>query len=126
MKRALAEDPQNGAYLDSLGWVYFKQDKLAEAEDALSEAVTRERHDPTIFDHLGDVYFKRGKVDLAATQWEQRWKNGGTRCRPNPIRDRVAATESKLATAKHRIAEQKPKPSGPGGNPLTLGGSRDA
>ncbi len=61
VKRALAEDPQNGAYLDSLGWVYFKQDKLAEAEDALREAVTREKHDPTIFDHLGDVYFKRGQ-----------------------------------------------------------------
>jgi tetratricopeptide (TPR) repeat protein len=115
VNRALAEDPHNGAYLDSLGWVYFKQDKLAEAEDALREAVTREQHDPTIFDHLGDVYFKRGKVDLAATQWEralEEWRHAlPTETDP----DRVAATESKLANAKHRIAEQKPKSGGPGG-----------
>lgn len=115
VKRALVEDPHNGAYLDSLGWVYFKQDKLAEAEEALREAVTRERHDPTIFDHLGDVYFKRGKVDLAATQWEralEEWRHAlPTETDP----ERVAATEGKLASAKHRIAEQKPKSSGPGG-----------
>jgi tetratricopeptide (TPR) repeat protein len=115
VKRALAEDPQNGAYLDSLGWVYFKQDKLAEAEDALREAVTREKHDPMIFDHLGDVYFKRGKTDLAATQWERaldEWRHAlPTEADPG----RVAATENKLAVAKRRIAEQKPKSSGPGG-----------
>jgi tetratricopeptide (TPR) repeat protein len=115
VKRALAEDPHNGAYLDSLGWAYYKQDKLAEAEDALREAANLERHDPTILDHLGDVYFKRGKVDLAAAQWEhalEEWRHAlPTEADP----ERVAATENKLAGAKRRIAEQKPKTTGPGG-----------
>lgn len=114
VKRALADDPHNGAYLDSLGWAYYKQDKLAEAEDALREAANLERHDPTILDHLGDVYFKRGKVDLAAAQWEhalQEWRHAlPTESDP----ERVAATENKLASAKRRIAEQKPKASGSG------------
>jgi len=39
VKRALAEDPQNGAYLDSLGWAYYKQGRLPEAEEALRKAV---------------------------------------------------------------------------------------
>jgi tetratricopeptide (TPR) repeat protein len=114
VKRALAEEPRNGAYLDSLGWAYYKQDRLPEAEDALREAVNRERHDPTILDHLGDVYFKRGKVDLAAAQWEQALEEWHHVMPTDADPEKVAATETKLAAAKRRIAEQKPKASGSG------------
>ena len=55
IQRALDQEPLNGAYLDSLGWVYFKQNKLEDAEAALRKAVEREPHDPTIRSHLGDV-----------------------------------------------------------------------
>ena len=39
VQRALKEEPYNGAYLDSLGWIYFKQNKLAKAEATLRKAV---------------------------------------------------------------------------------------
>ena len=71
VQRALKEDPYNGAYLDSLGWIYFKQNKLADAEATLRKAVERDSHDPTIHSHLGDVYAKLGRSDLAAAEWEK-------------------------------------------------------
>jgi len=108
VKRALAEDPNNAAYLDSLGWVYYKQDRLGEAEDSLRQAVEHDHNDATILDHLGDVYFKSGKLSLAEAQWEHsllRWQ----RALPTEIEpDRIAALETKIANVKRQLAQQKP------------------
>ena len=41
VKRALKEEPYNGAYLDSMGWIYYRQNKLSEAENTLRQAVDR-------------------------------------------------------------------------------------
>ena len=46
IQHALEQEPSNGAYLDSMGWVYYKQNKLAEAEEYLKKAVDRSAHDP--------------------------------------------------------------------------------
>ena len=66
IQRAVKQEPNNGAYLDSLGWAYYKQNKLTEAEEYLRKAVDREGHDPTILSHLGDVYVKLGQNERAA------------------------------------------------------------
>jgi tetratricopeptide (TPR) repeat protein len=113
VQRALAEEPYNGAYLDSLGWVFYKQNKLAEAEIYLRKAVDRNRHDPTIHDHLGDVLLKSGHVTQAAAEWEKalaEWQ----RALPTELEpDRVASLEKKLAGLKHRIAQKPPAESKP-------------
>jgi len=106
VKKALAEEAFNGAYLDSLGWIYYKQGKYAEAEDTLRKAVARETHDPTIHSHLGDVYAKRGRVDLAAAQWEkslEEWR----RVLPADVEnDKIAEVEKKVNQSKHRVAQK--------------------
>jgi tetratricopeptide (TPR) repeat protein len=107
IKRALAEDPSSGAYLDSLGWAYYKQDRLAEAEDSLRQAAERDRSDPTILEHLGDVYFKRGKLDLAQAQWERSLAEWHKELPAETEPERIAAVESKLANVKRLIAQQK-------------------
>jgi tetratricopeptide (TPR) repeat protein len=107
IKRALVEEPGSGAYLDSLGWAYYKQDRLAEAEDTLRQAVARERNDPTILDHLGDVYFKRSKLDLAQAQWELSLAEWHKELPAEIEPDRITAVESKLANVKRLIAQQK-------------------
>jgi tetratricopeptide (TPR) repeat protein len=116
IKRALAEDPTNSAYLDSLGWAYYKQDKLAEAEDLLRQAVQHDHNDATMLEHLGDIYFKRGKFDLAAEQWEhslEEWR----RALPTEVEpDKVAALEAKLNSVKQRLAQQHTP--GSGDNPI--------
>ncbi len=68
--RALAAEPGNAAYLDSLGWVYYKQGKFPEALDLLEKAAAKEK-DPAIYDHMGDVYEKLGQMDKALEMWQK-------------------------------------------------------
>src|SRR5260370_36345263 len=75
IKKAVDGDPENGAYLDSLGWAYFQQGKFEEAEGLLTRALDRIGEDPTVHDHLGDVYFKLGKIKEAITQWQAALKD---------------------------------------------------
>ena len=65
VQRAVELEPHNGAFLDSLGWVYFKQDNLEKAEVHLREAVRLESTDSTILEHLGDLYVRKGDIDAA-------------------------------------------------------------
>jgi tetratricopeptide (TPR) repeat protein len=69
LKRAVAVDPYNGAYLDSLGWAYFKLGNLELAEENLKEAVKRLRLTGVVYDHLGDMYFEKGMLDEAIRSW---------------------------------------------------------
>jgi tetratricopeptide (TPR) repeat protein len=106
VERALKEEPYNGGYLDSLGWVYFKENRTVDAEATLRKALAREGHDPTIHSHLGDVYAKRGRQDLAASEWEKslaEWR----RSLPADVEsDKVAELEKKLSQSKHRVAQK--------------------
>ena len=106
VERALKEEPYNGGYLDSLGWIYFKENRTADAETTLRKALTRESHDPTIHAHLGDVYAKLGRADLAAAEWEKslaEWH----RSLPGDLEsDKVAELEKKLSQSKHRVAQK--------------------
>jgi tetratricopeptide (TPR) repeat protein len=108
VRRALDQEPFNGAYLDSLGWVYYKQNKLDEAEETLRKAVEHEPHDPTIREHLGDIYAKQGHMDQAATEWEKSL-NEWHRSLPADLEsDKVAEVEKKLSQVKHRVAQKTP------------------
>ena len=106
VQRALKEDPFNGAYLDSLGWIYFKENKYGASESTLRKAVERERHDATIHSHLGDLYAKTGRTDLAGAEWEKslaEWR----RSLPADLEsDKVAELEKKISQSKHRVAQK--------------------
>jgi tetratricopeptide (TPR) repeat protein len=71
VQKAVESDPTNGAYLDSMGWVYFKQNKLDRAEEYLKKAAIFVNSDPDIHDHLGDLYFKTKRYDEARTEWNK-------------------------------------------------------
>ena len=104
--RALKEEPFSGAYLDSLGWIYLKENKLGDAETTLRQAVEHESHDATIHSHLGDLYAKTGRPEMAAAEWEKsllEWK----RSLPADLEtDKVAEIEKKLSQVKHRVAQK--------------------
>jgi tetratricopeptide (TPR) repeat protein len=108
IQHALDQEPFSGAYLDSLGWVYYKQNKLDEAEATLHKAVERESHDPTIRGHLGDVYAKQGKMEQAATEWEKSLAEWHRSLPGDVENDRVAELEKKLGQVKHRVAQKSP------------------
>jgi tetratricopeptide (TPR) repeat protein len=106
VQRALKEEPFSGAYLDSLGWIYFKQGKLAASETTLRKAVERESHDATIHSHLGDLYAKMGRGDLAAAEWEKSL-NEWRRSLPADVEpEKVAELEKKLSQSKRRLAQK--------------------
>jgi tetratricopeptide (TPR) repeat protein len=106
INRALAEEPGNPSFLDSMGWVRFKQDRLPEAEEILRKAVARNSHNPEILAHLGDVLAKSGQDDLAAAQWEKalgEWKSS-LPAEQEPAK--IAELEQKLTRLKNRIAQR--------------------
>jgi tetratricopeptide (TPR) repeat protein len=114
IKRALADDPNNAAYQDSLGWAYFKQNKLDDAEGYLRQAAIRESHDPTILSHLGDVYAKMGKDSLAEAQWQKSIDEWHRALPADFEQGKMAEVEQKISALKRRLAQQKtpgdPKP----------------
>jgi tetratricopeptide (TPR) repeat protein len=67
LTRAVGQEPNNGAYVDSLGWVYFRLGKLDLAEKYLTDATRLLPRDATVHEHLGDVLAKRGD-DVRALQ----------------------------------------------------------
>ncbi len=75
VERALVLEPNNGAYLDSLGWAYFKLNNLEKAEQYLLQAVEIVRKDPDIHAHLGDLYYKAGEYDKAESYWNKSLEN---------------------------------------------------
>ncbi len=73
IQKALEIEPDNGAYTDSLGWVYYRKgdyrmalEKLLVAEEQLRRV---NASDPVVYDHIGDTYLKLGKIDSALKYW---------------------------------------------------------
>lgn len=69
IKRALVLKPNNGYYVDSLGWALFKMGQLDEALAEIKKAATLVRDDPVIFEHLGEIYLGQNLVPEAREAW---------------------------------------------------------
>jgi tetratricopeptide (TPR) repeat protein len=106
IQKAVDQDPNNGAFLDSLGWAYYKRNKLTEAQDYLEKAVSREGRDPTILSHLGDVYLKEGRNDRAAELLEQSLAAWQKALPADYEPDKVNEVDAQLRTLKKRLAQK--------------------
>lgn len=71
IKRALEAEPNNGSYLDSLGWAYYRQKKFDQAEPFLRRAAEQRLRASAVQDHFGDVLFKLGRYDEAVGAWQR-------------------------------------------------------
>ena len=96
LERAIEIDPNNGAYLDSLGWAYFKLDRLDLAETLLQQASEQLQWNSVIQDHLGDVMFKLGRYQDAIAAWERALAGDGEEVQPPSI-------ERKISDARRRL-----------------------
>jgi tetratricopeptide (TPR) repeat protein len=70
IKGALKEEPENGAYLDSLGWVYFKKGELEKAKEYIVKAVDLIK-DPDVYEHLGDIYIALGDEEKGFSYYKE-------------------------------------------------------
>jgi len=68
-RQAVALKPENGYYVDSLGWAFFKSGLLAEALTEIKRAVALVGDDAVIYEHLGDIYVKQQKLAEAREAW---------------------------------------------------------
>ncbi len=93
---------ENAAYLDSLGWVYFKQKKYKEALDPLVKASKDEDEGAhlEIWDHLGDCYLALGEKKEAITSWEKALKMEDLSPRDAERRRKVTEKLKKARTDK--------------------------
>jgi tetratricopeptide (TPR) repeat protein len=71
VQRAVAGDPENGAYRDSLGWALYRLGRFDEAVFELNKALAGDDPDGVILDHLGDVYLAQGKLNEARDCWQK-------------------------------------------------------
>ncbi len=99
IKKALELEPENGSYLDSLGWAYFKADKLDLAEQNLKRAADQLTTNSVIQDHYGDVLFKRGRYPEAIAAWTRALAGDGDTI------DR-GAIDKKIRTAKQKLGKK--------------------
>jgi tetratricopeptide (TPR) repeat protein len=106
IERALKQEPNNGAYLDSLGWAFYKQNKLPEAEENLHKAIDRQGNDPTILSHLGDVYLKMGQNERAAETFELALSEWRKAVPADYEADKVTELEAQLRTLKKHLAQK--------------------
>lgn len=71
VSRAVALEPDNGAYVDSLGWAYYRLGRPEQARSYLERAARLEPEDATLQEHLGDVYVALGQTDRARQAYER-------------------------------------------------------
>ena len=107
IKHAVDLDPANGAYLDSLGWAYFRLGKYELAEDNLLKASQKINTDPTVHDHLGDLYQKTGRLKLAATHWERALSEWSRTIAAEVDPGDVTRVQKKLDSAKMKLAKEE-------------------
>ena len=73
-KKAVAAEPDNASYLDTMGWVEFRLGRYRDAEGWVKKAVARGDVSAVVYEHLGDIYFKLNERDRALEQWNNALK----------------------------------------------------
>jgi tetratricopeptide (TPR) repeat protein len=110
IRKAVQLEPTNYAYLDSLGWTYFRLGQYTQAEENLTRAISRGANDPTVHDHLGDVYEKTGRLKLAASQWELSLNEYAHTIEADMEAGDVGKVQKKLDSARVRLARESGSP----------------
>jgi tetratricopeptide (TPR) repeat protein len=106
IRRAVALEPQNGAYLDSLGWAYYRLGNYDLAEENLRRASERIGNDPTVHQHLGELYQKTGRLKLATIHFERALEEWNKTVPAEVDTDDVAKVQKELENARVKLAKQ--------------------
>ena len=102
VRKALKLQPGDGFIMDTLGWVLFKQDRVAEAVKVLEKAHKKEGSEAIIAEHLGDAYFRNKLPRKAKAMYKKAValeKNDATK---EKIQSKIQSIEQKLQAEKSR------------------------
>jgi len=107
IQKALELEPNNAAYLDSLGWAYFKMARYDLAAPHLEKAARKIQNDPTIHEHLGNLYLRMGKPALAREQWERALKEWPQATSGDFDAEQASQLQKQLDELKGRLGHDK-------------------
>jgi len=96
IKRALAIDPDNGSFLDSIGWAYFKGGNLDLALEHLKRAADLLTTNSVVQDHYADVLFRLGRYDAAIDAWNKALTGDGDSIDRSDIDKKIRSAKQKL------------------------------
>ena len=68
--KALESEPENGAFLDTVGWIHFQKKEYEKALDYIQKSLSVRTGSAEVAEHLGDVYEKLGRMDEARRAWK--------------------------------------------------------
>jgi tetratricopeptide (TPR) repeat protein len=97
LKKALAIEPNNGSFLDSLGWAYFKAGKLDLAEENLRRAAEQLRDNSVVQEHYGQLLFRMGRFDDAISAWNRALEGDGSSIDRADIDRKIRDAQQKLS-----------------------------
>jgi tetratricopeptide (TPR) repeat protein len=96
IQRALQIEPDNGSYLDSLGWAYYKIGKLDLAETHLKRAADQLITNSVVQDHYGDVLARMGRFEQAIAAWNRALTGDGDSIDRGDIDKKIRSAKQKL------------------------------
>jgi tetratricopeptide (TPR) repeat protein len=104
IQKVIAREPNNGAYLDSLGWAYYRLGRFPEAEEEIRRAVELAPGDPTMNDHYGDALMQQKKVREAVAAWEEALKQWQASAPAEKDASEMDKIRNKLEQARKQLA----------------------
>ncbi|HTV54430.1 MAG TPA: tetratricopeptide repeat protein, partial [Terriglobia bacterium] len=107
IKKALQLDPNNGAYLDSLGWAYYKMNRYDEARQPLEKAAHLLANDPTVLMHLGHLYLKLGQKTLAVQTWKLALEHYPSTADTDFDSSQAAKLQKRLNQVEHQLSKNQ-------------------
>jgi len=90
-EEAVSYQPENAAYLDTIGWVYFKLGEYEQAREFIQRSVDTGDSGPEVYEHLGDVYEALGNLEEAVRWWNKALENDSNR---EYLKDRIESAQS--------------------------------
>ena len=107
IQKALELEPNNAAYMDSLGWAYYKMNRYDLAEPHLVKAARKISGDPTIQEHLGHLYLQMGKRREAQEAWERALKDWPDSSSSDFDADQASKLQKQLEELKLHLSNEK-------------------
>lgn len=90
-ERAISYQPENAAYLDTIGWVYYKLGEFEEAREFIQRSVDTGEAGPEVYEHLGDVFHALGNSKQAIEWWNKALENDSNR---EYLKERIESAQS--------------------------------
>ncbi len=104
IEKVIAREPNNGAYLDSLGWAYFRLGRFAQAEEQIRRAVDLAPGDATMNDHYAEALMQQKKVKEAVAAWEEALKQWQASAPADKDQAEMDKVRNKLDQARKQLA----------------------